>query len=127
MLIEARDMLSKPQRSLKYQQTVEGEYQIWLEAQEDERLEAERLEAEARREENGEKITHWKGLSFEQRENRRRSDQNITDQIALQELPDNLREQLEDIENNDSLVRNRLARTELNRRMNMSYEERSRL
>ena len=209
-LIEARDMLSKPQRDSEYGEAVAEEYQRWLVDMEKERLEAEKLEAEGQRGENEEKITHWESLSFEQREalrksnegitdqmnvavlavdlvekieaieesdhqtrdelirrqreerqkqwtmereqqiqeaqrlrevqqqidswrelsfeqreNRRRSDQDITDQINLQELPNNLRGQLEDIENNDSLVRNRLARTELNRRKNMSYEERS--
>ena len=72
-------------------------------------------------------IDNWRELSFEQRESQRRSSQGLTDQIDPQTLPNNLREQIETIENSDSLTREQVARRELNRRKDMSYEARAEL
>ena len=128
--VEAIQERDRQARNERIQREREERQRQWererQEAKESAKQRERAKQAEAQRlREMQQQIDSWRGLSFEQRESQRRLSEGLTDQIDIQGLSSNLREQIETIENNDSLTRDQSVRAELDRRKNMSYEERS--
>ena len=72
----------------------------------------------------GEHISIMENMTAQERFERQKDGENIREQIDVSQLSDDLKMQIDRIDEEVYIIRNQLARTELDKRQAMSYEER---